>query len=604
MKQVDAYTQRDSRGRYLDSRINLLSEDHAARWTEALADMDKPMPEPSASSYRNPNVKRDPTDVMATFTSKYSTDAKAVLSAVVGPRWNEVTKLRFYNDLVENGVAIKAEGGAEAPEGYTRMPFRVPKTGKDGRTSMVEQPIFVPQNLVREIRDVLGTDQKLKQNVVGKVLTGIQLAQIADLTTHTKNIVSVVTRAQGAGDIWTDAIRKVPGLGSADAIWRLTKTTREVLQDTPEIRAEIEQMARRGLVRPEFPSTGIQKITHGQQIIHEADTAARVVMNRFFDNLVERKLVPDTEGNRRDFVNQVGDYNTRLEGPIMRAAKQSGLSPFIVAGRNFNRQGRWAITGNPGVEAASMNAAVQMRVLNLLGTSALFTLPMLLNYLTTGKMVGRSGTPIGAWDLGMEPDDNGKHKAIDLLSWTGARRGMRSIGLDAFAQGLLNGDNLNDITGNALQDAGNTIIHPWNGPAISFAAKALTGKQLDMRGIMTAEKLPEGGGLQYIENFRAALESQNPLVYSVVRPAFQELGLDQKIKPSYGEDVVTTLLKSPGQAVGARDITPPPTEIERLKREVQIRRARMRKDLETEIGIDRKAEKKRFTILKRRAVED
>jgi hypothetical protein len=605
MKQVDPFTQRDSRGRYLDSRINLLTEEKATRWAEAMLDPDKPTPEPSASSYRNPNVKRDPYDVMATFTGKYSTDAKAVLSAVVGHRWNEVTKIRFYNDLVDNGIGIVPEANEAPPEGYTRMAFRMPHTANTGRTNIIEQPLFVPQNLVREIRSVLRTDMPLKENLVGRVLTGLQLAQLADLTTHTKNIQSVITRAQGAGDVWTDVIRKIPGFGSADTIWRMVKTTREVFHDTPEIRAEIEQMARRGLVRPAFPAIGIQKITRGQQIIHEADTAARIIMNRFFDNLAERKLVLDTEENRRNFVNQVGEYNTRLQGPIMRAAKQSGLSPFIVAGRNFNRQGRWAVTGNPGIEAASTNAAVQMRVLNLLGTAALFTLPMFLNYLTSGKMTGRAGTPIGAWDLGLEPDPKtGKHKVIDLLNWTGARRGMRSIGLDALIQGLMNGDHMNDIAGNALQDAGNTIIHPWNGPAIAFAEKTLTGRQLDLRGIMEVEKLPEGGGLQYVENFRAALESQNPFVYSIVRPAFQELGLDQKPKPSYPEDVITSLLKSPEAAVGARDITPPPTEGERLKREAEIKRARMREKLEYKIGLDRKAQKKRFTILRRRAEED
>jgi hypothetical protein len=470
---------------------------------------------------------------------------------------------------------------------------------------MVEQPLFVPQNLVGEIRGVLGTDMRLKENSVAKVLTNIQLAQLVDLTTHTKNILGTVTSAQGAGPVWWDLVRRVPGLGSVDAIWRLATTTREVLQDTPEIRAEEAWMAQRGLLRPEFPSTGIQKITRGQAIIHAADSAARITMNRFFNNLVERYPgFPDTEENRRGFVNQVGEYNSRLQGPIMRFMKQWGISPFVTAGRNFNRQGRWRITGNPGLDAGSMNAAIQMRVINLLGTAMLFTLPMLLNHLTTGKMTGRSGTPIGAWDLGMEPDENGKHKVIDLLAWTGVRRGMRSIGLDTFAQGLLNGDHMNDIIGNGLQDAGNTIIHPWAGPAASFISKGLTGKQLDIRGTMEAEKVPEGGGLQYLENFRAALESQNALIYSILRPAFQGFGLDQKLKPGYAEDIGTTLLKSPAQAVGARDITPPPTEMERLKRDMEIKRARMRKDLEYQMGIDRKAQKKRFTILKRRMAEE
>ena len=159
-------------------------------------------------------------------------------------------------------------------------------------------------------------------------------------------------------------------------------------------------------------------------------------------------------------------------------AKDSGMSPFLTAGRNFNKQGRLALTGDTGIKASSKGAASQMRFTNLLGTGLLFTFPMMLNTLTTGNPSGRPGVPLGAWDLGTD-DEKGKHQIIDLLQITGIRRGMKSIGVDALTEGLRQGKNANQILGQAVQDAGNAVIHPWMGPAPAFASKALTGRQFD-----------------------------------------------------------------------------------------------------------------------------
>ena len=583
VKRVDPATQRESRGRYLDARINLLPEDTAKQWIEAMGDESKPMPEPSASGYRNPNVKHDRYDRAAKFTGEYSTDARAVLANVLGPRWNEVTKIRFFDDLVNKGLAVEVAPGKASPmEGYKVMPVKMPETNAEGATRQVERQMFVRGDLVDEVRTVLNTDRPLEQNPVAKILTGVQLAQVADAVTHTKNIMTVVTKAQGAGTVWKDITRKMPIFGTVDAIGRIVKVTKEVAGGSPAIRAEIADMAKKGLIRPDFPLTGIQKITRGQQFIHAADTGARIVMNRFFDNLVARGLAEGTEANRRSFVNQVGQYNKRLMGPLMKAAAQSGLSPFIVAGRNFNRQGRWAVSGNPGVRATSLNAAMQLRATNLLGTAALFTVPMMLNALTTGKPGGRSGTPLGAWDLGTDEND-GKHKVVDLLQITGLRRGLKSVGVNAFIEGLRTGETIPQIMNNALQDATQTVIHPWLGPAIGFASKTITGRQLDIRGHMDAQKIPGQGPFgpaQLMENFRAALESQNPLVYSMARPALKAAGIDHKPDPpsvaadflqsQFGEtgravgEVAATLGKSPSGAFGLKDVQKAKTPAEEL----------------------------------------
>ena len=78
----------------------------------------------------------------------------------------------------------------------------------------------------------------------------------------------------------------MPFLATADTVGRIAQVTREVAADTPAIRDEISQMAKQGMIRPQYPATGIQKITKMQDAIHHVDTASRIIMNRFWDNLL------------------------------------------------------------------------------------------------------------------------------------------------------------------------------------------------------------------------------------------------------------------------------------------------------------------------------
>ena len=565
-KRVDKWTPREDRGMFFGARINLTTKERAAELSDILGNRGyqlKPLPGPSiGSNYRNPNVKHDRFMRQAKFTGDYSTDAELALFNVLGPRWNEVTKIRMFEGLKKSGVAVETDPGMSGPgkiqgEDVTRLAVKLPMTGTDGRTRQVERALWVRKDLAREVRQVLGTDMPMEQNPVARVLTQIQLAQIADAVTHSKNLLTVVTRAQGAGSAWKDIVRRMPVFGTMDAVVRIGQVAREVMSDSPAIREEIANLAKLGVIRPDYPATGLQKITRAQDFLHKLDQGTRIVMNRFFDNLVERGMVVDTPKNRRDYINQCGQYNGRLQGQLMNAFKQSGMSPFIVAGRNFNRQGIRGITGNPGIQATTAQAALEMRAINWLGTAlTLSAVPMMLNTLTTGSPAGRSGTPLGAWDLGTEENEKGKHRVIDLAQISGLRRGMRVTGADAVVAGMKAGHTSNQIAGKILEDVTRNVMHPWIGPAPSGALKALTGRQLDIRGYMEAHKVPEGGGLQVLENVRAALESQNPLVYSMVRPVFEAAGLERLPEKPYGENIVATFLKSPYGAFGVKDVYP------------------------------------------------
>ena len=539
MKRVDPDHEREGRGRYFDARIQLTPETRAAKLQEYLGDESKPAPEPSQLGYLNPNVSKDQFDKMATGTGQYSTDARMnLLNSIVG-RWNKVTELRFYDALVQSGAGVLLPAGSERPENIqgqdvatfkARMPYtEILKDGAEKTTRVNSYDLHVRGDLAREVRAVLNIDMAPWQNPIFKIVTAIQILQLADGFTHVKNIQTVISRAQGAGSAWQDIIRKMPILNTLDAWGRVYSVMREVMSDSPAIRDEIAQMAEKGLIRPEYPAQGVQAFTHMGELIHCVDTSARIILNRFFDNLTDRDLAVDSDANRRGFINQVGMYNQRLMGPMMRLAKQTGLSPFIVAGRNFNKQGVNAITGNPMVEATSLGAAAQMRVTNLIGTF-LFTatVPMILNTLSTGTPMGRTGTPLFAWDIGGAEDEKGMHKVIDLADLIGLRRGMRMTGLNALTEGLRQGHTLSQIAGQAGHDFISSIAHPWEGPALGLLLSSIFGKRTDLRGNMEAMSYPGDAVRQQVEYGRAALESQNPWIYSAFRHWFRSMGIDQR----------------------------------------------------------------------------
>jgi hypothetical protein len=363
LKLANPGTPRETRGRHYAARMNLLPLHEEAR-ISSFSDQNQPLPEIATSNYRNPNMKHDKFMRKAALTGEYSSDPTAVLLNSLGGRINEVTKLRFYQALERTGVgmiedsfdpSITEIGGKPA----ARLPIKYPETDpKTGRTRMVEKSLYVQKELVPEIRGILNTDGRVTTNPILAAITKVQMLQLADASAHIKNIHSVVLNALGDGKAKTvggvttyswlpDLLHKVPGLGSLLSVAEINSVARAVSADTPGMRSEIAFLARNGMIRPEYPSTGIQRITRMQDLIHTVDTASRVIMNRRFDQLVRRGLATDTLENRRNFIQQIGEYNRRLMSKKEVMLRDYGASPFIVAGRTFNRFARRLVTGNP-----------------------------------------------------------------------------------------------------------------------------------------------------------------------------------------------------------------------------------------------------------------
>ena len=316
-----------------------------------------------------------------------------------------------------------------------------------------------------------------------------------------------------------DLARKVPGVNIVDALTRVTASAIKVLKDTPDVQKTVAELAEIGAVRD---VEDVSRFQFNKKVIGLVDKAGRLVRNQMFDNLAERSLIKDSEPARREWVNQMGNYNGRLMGQFQRFFKEAGFSPFVVAGRNFNRMAARRIMLDPGVKAASPAAAAQMRAVEAFGLLAtVWGVSSLVNYFTVGNPNGRPGVKQGQIDTGSTSKD-GNAIVIDPAQWTGVRRGLRISGIQAVMEGLKAGQGPRKITHQMIQDILGGIIHPWAGPAVSAPVIAATGHT------PTFYKESEDP-YDYGKNAMAALRQLNPMAAAAIKAQGQHGGVSGMI---------------------------------------------------------------------------
>lgn len=523
MRGIDPDLPQPSRGRYYQARTNLLPDFQAEKMAEWY-DQSKPMPEgASANSHMNPHAKRDPFARRAMLTDKYSHDVELGLINSFGTRLHEVSKQRMYDALVKSGAALEADKVATAPEtmhGERARRFTIETYGGKKRS------LYMPDSLASELATVLDIGKRPPESKIIKALTQVQLLSAVDLVAHLKNLHTSVVNALGRSSVAQDIAARFPGISSAVALYDIAKVSRELIADTPEIRSEIASMAKTGNIRPSYPATGVNKITRGQQLIHGVDTAVRVILNRRFSEIAKRGWAEDTPRGRYDFIQQVGEYNRRLMPRYQQWMRDSGFSPFIVAGKTFNRLSTRLVTGDPGFKAKTAGAEAAARAIQLSTMATLVSVPILINLSTTGRVGGRPGTPIGSIDTGKNTAD-GKPITVDLMHITGHRRGLRRLGVDALMKGVQQGKSFDDILGDMRDGVVQTNLHPYVGPGLGAGYQAISGNRIDMRAnAFSRDAKTVGGGMQTVENARAAMKNLNPMIYNQLSLAWGEQAKD------------------------------------------------------------------------------
>jgi len=486
--------------------------------------MDGPPIQMMGVDYRNPDIKADRLAKKAAFNTEYSNDVEAILKNSLTSRTNEATKLDFYKALLDEGVAIFADPNDKVTElkgkPVQRMEFEMPvQTGDGTKIKLENRSVWIQTELYKEVKQILDMTERGEQNPFAQGSTMMQLVGIADMVSHLKNLHSSVANALGRDTHAADVASKLPFMSAISAGKEIFAVIKEMQMDGPKIRAEKAELARLSGLRPHYDQTGIMRLLtkHQHDFLHETDIASRIIMARRYKNLVERFGAEDTPEAKIDFVNQIGEYNRRLMARWEASLRDSGWSPFIVAGRAMNRMARRLVLAQTGFKAKDAKTQLQARAIQASGLVMATVLPAMINLMTTGSMFGRNGTPIGAIDFGpnFDTSDN-KRRIFDLFQMVGIRRGLRQLGINSLVEGMRSGLSAKEIQKNVGNDIMTTSLHPILGPGLGLAMETLTGKRLDMRvgfsDIYTSRKV--GGLAQYVENFRTGLKQQNELLYS------------------------------------------------------------------------------------------
>lgn len=486
---------------------------------------------------QNPLRRRSKFARQASGTAaNYEIDYRTIAERMIAGNFEEVAKRKMYSQLVKDGLAQllnPGDNGGAAPEigGKPAVKFQIERKGVPaggGKARTFVKNLWVRADIAPEVRQALDVDGKIQSAAlvnVAKALNWIQLQGPTDAVWHTANMVASIAGSQGGKNVLADMARQLPGVNIGDALTRIVASSIKVFRNTPEIQKQIADLARIGAGRRREEPSKLTPLNLMHKTIRLVDQAGRLVRDDMYQNLVRRGLVRDTEANRREWINQMGQYNPRLMGQFQRFFKEAGFSPFIVAGRNFNRMAARRLTMDPGIEAVSPAAAAQMRAVNAFGTIAtLFAVPALANYLLTGKPQGRDGTKIGQIDTSRD-DKDGNHIVIDPAQWIGLRRGLRNYGIQAVIEGLRQGKRGKKIAQEAVRDILGGMIHPWSGPAVSTLSIASTG--------YTPSMYKESENPQdYGENFYAAVKQLNPVVEALWKGKEEETGMAKELGKS------------------------------------------------------------------------
>ena len=445
----------------------------------------------------------------------YNTNYHDMMANTYGRQLEVANKNAFENQLVDSGHAVIANVGERPtlPDGEETTSFPLKRTGiviKDAegepRPMQVNRNIYVRKRLAGEYRAAANVDLTQVPWLAKKLTGGFNhaaLAGLTDATVHIQNLASALfTRPSVAGGALSDTLLST--FGRADVPVTIVKALVKSLKDNNE---QLSQLAEIGALRPEFPTKN-----PGARVIQWADKTTRLVLDDAYKKMVEQGLVEDTETNRREFVNQVGQYNRRAQNSLVRLGRDTGIAPFATAGTTFNALGIRTALMDPGVKATSTPAALALRANVLSKWVGGVTLVASLNYLTSGKVAGRPGVPIGNIDTG-KTDENGRPLSIPVFDLLGLGRAMRVTGargaMTAYRNGLTPGDTV-DATG---RDIANTQLAPWTGGPTGRILSSVLNEPFGY-GLPKPNPIVPPGDSQIASNLKQAFIHSNPILAS------------------------------------------------------------------------------------------
>jgi hypothetical protein len=461
--------------------------------------------------------RKSPFAIQAKGTGQsYNINYNEIMANTFGRQLEVAAKNDFETKLVDSGNAVIGKPGENPvlPDGEKTVAFPLKRTtiitAEDGSKIPVNQNLYVRKSLATEYRNAANVDRYDVPGVVKAFANAANksaLAGLTDASVHGLNLMTALfTRPSIVGGALSDSLLST--FGRADVPVTIAKVLKKAFGDNKE---QIASLSEIGAMKPERAT-----INPLAKFIQVADKSTRLVLDDTFKKMADAGLVENTETNRREFVNQVGQYSIRAQGGLRRLAREVGFGPFATAGTTFNTLGARTATLSPGVKATSPLAAASLRANVLSKWVGASVLVGTLNYLLTkdkgGGVGGRPGVPVGRVDTGLD-DQNGRPLSFPVFDLLGLGRALRVTGARGLIESQRKGLNLQTALDASARDVANSAIAPFAGPVVRFGTVATTGFQPAINVPRTGHVAPPGQN-QFEQNIKDAILDANPVVKS------------------------------------------------------------------------------------------
>lgn len=406
---------------------------------------------------------------------------------------------------------------------------------EQGKTEAAYHPDVYPEVLAAMRMDRVG---ELSKNVpqlaafkaVSNATTQANLLfSLGEITSHSKNLLTSLFQGARGRDIvsnlykqykgdkaFVDRVIELARIGAMKAPGLDTGTVSEFL--APRLSAKANaRLETAGKFNPNRYTT---------MFLDALDKASRVALDDAATRLQKRGVRVD-ETMRRNFVNQIGNYDKGTQSRFVALLRELGVGPFATAGSNFWAQGIRSLTGEVGFRTGDRGMDVRLRAEKLLRTYAVLGAAQAANTLLWGNPFGDDDTPLGSVKVA---NKDGKVTYFDLTNLTGMTRGMRAVGALAVLDGMRQGHTAGEIADAAVKDVESGVSHPAMGPAVQSAWILQTGRDTLGRqvadspsqartpaGRQRAERMgkPDPGASEKWLNLQAVLWNLNPTAATV-----------------------------------------------------------------------------------------
>ncbi len=426
----------------------------------------------------------------------YHLDIGAIIENSLSNGFTNAAKAEWARTMVASGAARWGIPGVRL-EGATEVPWVKPPPGTQENTKG-QTSLYVDADAYNEIRQGLQVDKPLHVPAVtdlAPVFNAATLASTVEAAYHGKNQLTFLMK---------------PGVRPHDFV----RNVLGVLKKAPWVGERIMELARIGAHKP--PGFEANNLLLGRadprawlsKFLDVTRNVMELTADDAFSRLARSGLVENTETNRRNWINQLGQYNRAAQNKIVLALRDSGLGPFATAGTNYFIQKLRALSMYGGVKGTSWAGSARMRGETLAKTIALVGLAIpIINKLLWDRWDGDDNTPFASIKIGT--DAQGRTRSIGLGNLIGFVGGLRETGVLAMIEGSRRGTPPGQMVDRAVENIVGSALHPAEGPIVQFAHTAITGT--NALGMKLADKVPPGES-HAVSNLVSAFRQANPIV--------------------------------------------------------------------------------------------